>query len=113
MPFVDPAALVAAFDNARTNDAEHDAALALRDYVAGLADGAGGIEPFPYGEGLDDFDVPTYTRPRDVLTGRATLRMPSVINAAYSEETRLSAWLWAVASVVVVAAVLYLLALRR
>ena len=126
MPFVDPAALVAAFDNARTNDAEHDAALALRDYVAGLADGAGegddddALEHFPFGEGFGDFDAPPpgfYTRPRHVLEGRAELRqVPLQYSDDYGHHNALArddhvgTWLWAIAGVAVFCAVVYLLA---
>lgn len=90
------AARIAAFDDAKTNDAEHDAALALRDALASLVDDGEGdddaLEHFPFGEGFGDFDSEGlraayfaspdlrgadkgfYTRPRHVLEGRAELR---------------------------------------
>jgi len=109
----DLAALVAAFDNAQTNDAEHDAALALRDYVAGLIDDAGELDLFPMGEGFGDFDVDPrlYTRPRHVLEGRAELQMARVPSeAALAREAQIGVWAWSIMGLIVVAALLYLLA---
>ena len=97
--------LIAAFDEARSPEAERAAALAMRNALAEmLKNEPDPSDVFPYGEGFGDYDLSVYgTRPRDVLKGRAVLRKVTSareaaeragVTAARKANERASAMAW-------------------